>query len=88
MKYIRTYHMLVVHGHHPTKAAEIIVNAKRRDAWSLRWIRRVHSMQHPSLWIERKHSLAGYKGNPPMTSFEEEQERAKTPVKTTGTGVG
>ena len=32
------YDALKAHGHSPAKAAEIVLDAKRRDDWSVRWI--------------------------------------------------
>lgn len=55
MKHIRVFHMLRVHGHSAQKAQEMIIAAKRKDARAMRWIRRVHNMQHRELWIARLH---------------------------------
>ena len=45
MKYKRIYEMLKGNGHSPIKAAEIIIDAKRGDAWSLYWIRIVRKVE-------------------------------------------
>ena len=54
MKYPRVYHMLVCHGHSPLYAQKILIDAHRKDAWSIRWIRRARSAVPRQLWIGRK----------------------------------
>lgn len=57
MKYTRIYHMLVCHGHTPEMAGRIILEGKRHDKWSVRWIRRSRNSVPTKLWQERKKRL-------------------------------
>jgi hypothetical protein len=57
VKYPRVFHMLRVHGHSGERAADIIVAAKRKDPWSLRWIRRAHAMTPIRQWIKRRETM-------------------------------
>ena len=43
------YEILKAYGHSPAKAAEIVLDAKRGDAWAIRWIAWIHkSRQWPA----------------------------------------
>lgn len=46
MRYRRTYEMLKTYGHTPYKAAEIVLDAARGDAYALAWVRAVWSGRH------------------------------------------
>lgn len=54
MRYTRIYHMLVCHGHSPQHAADILVACRRKDRFSLNWVRRAHQMVPRKLWAKRK----------------------------------
>ena len=55
----RVYHMLVIYGHSPEKAGQIIVDARRRNKHALDWIRCVHGLVPTGEWIERHQSARG-----------------------------
>jgi hypothetical protein len=57
VKYPRIFHLLRVHGHSGERAAEIIVSAKRKDPWSIRWIKRAHAMTAARIWIKRRRDM-------------------------------
>lgn len=42
------YEKLKAHGHSPAKAAEILLDAKRGDSYSIKWIEIVRSAQERS----------------------------------------
>ena len=48
MKYQRTYNLLKQHGHTASKALEILHDAKRKDRWSLKWIRALRKLDRKS----------------------------------------
>lgn len=45
-KYKRVYEMLKRYGHAPCKAAEIIVDARRKDTFALTWVKIVYQQRH------------------------------------------
>jgi hypothetical protein len=46
MKYKRIYKMLIYCGHSPSKAAEIILDASRKDKWALKWIKSLRKVSY------------------------------------------
>lgn len=56
MKHARVYHLLRCHGHSGDHAMNIIVSARRKDQFALRWIRRIHATQPRKDWITRYRS--------------------------------
>lgn len=41
MKHKRIYEALKAHGHSPSKAVEILVDARRKNRFALSWIRQI-----------------------------------------------
>jgi hypothetical protein len=39
------YQVLTGHGHSGAKALEIILDAKRGDAWAIRWIKTIRKLR-------------------------------------------
>lgn len=55
MKYRHIYRMLVNHGHTPQKAAEIILDATRKNLYSRQWIYSIFKLTHAAQCLRVKH---------------------------------